>query len=199
MQRICRVNDPVGHQRIQRIQRPPLHHVLIGLHIAVGQPLLAPRSRALKIMIRPAPPRGIHIQQPERRWPGSGGLVDENVGIPDAQIRHQLQHRITIPCQPAFAGLGPGRQTVEFELVDPVLLNHLPADVAEKLIVLRTRQRESARVGFIALPAAILQPPPPRLIISAEGRNPYANAAVIIRRGLLQRRKSMRKTGMKLP
>ncbi len=89
--RLLCVNDAVQHQRIERIQIAPADDFVMNVVVLVGNPALAlGRGAGNERMILAAAPDRIRIQQPERRRPGAGGLVDVNVRLERAQFADQL-------------------------------------------------------------------------------------------------------------
>src|SRR5208282_674321 len=133
MHRVCCVNDAMQHEGIEWIKRRYFYDIVIDLRIAVSHPLLAPRSFALKVMIVSPAPGRIYVKQPEWRRPGTGGLVDINVGLRGAQIRYQPQHGVTIARQAVLIRFGACGQAVKLKLVDTIFLNHLQANTMKEL------------------------------------------------------------------
>src|SRR5580658_5701839 len=88
--RLLGIYDAMQHKRIEREERPPAHDIAIGLLIAIGDPLLAPSALACKVMIFTGTKDCVGIAQPERRWPGTGGQVYEDLGICLPQAFNQM-------------------------------------------------------------------------------------------------------------
>src|SRR5580658_3380625 len=112
--------------------------MLVDVAVAVGNPFLPPGTYSRKLVILAASPDGVRILQPKWRGVRSRGQIDINVWLGGAQILNQIDSRVEIAIELAARSHSIGvARTVNFELVDSVLLNHLQADVVKMPVVFR--------------------------------------------------------------
>ena len=97
----CAINHAMQHQRVQRIQRPHLHHALVGVGVAIGDPSFAICSHARRRIILAAAPDRVRMHHPERRRPRARREIDKQVRLRCAQFADQMDHRGKIAVEPA--------------------------------------------------------------------------------------------------
>ena len=190
------VNNAMEHQGIQRIQIATANDFVINIVVLVGNPALALRGGAAhKIMILAAAPDGVGEEQPERRRPGARGLVDIKIRLERAQLGNELEHGVKIALRAAATGAGILADTIEFELVDAVLLHHIHAQAAKALIIFRAGEREIFVPRFKALRPAELDAQFMRMAIPAPRGEPDTRRGAIFCRRRLNGREAMGKIG----
>ena len=77
------------HHRVEREQRAEADDAAVGVGVAVGDPALAVAADAGELVVLAAAPDRVGGAQPERRRPGAGRQVDEQVGPDGAQVADQ--------------------------------------------------------------------------------------------------------------
>ena len=132
------VDDAMEHERIERKQRSAEHDIAIGLLVAIGHPLLAPGTLAGEVMIFARAEDCVGIAQPERRWPGPGGQVDEDLGIGLAQAFNEMNGGGKIAVEDA-AGEDLARipRTIDLELIHAITGDEVQAGFFKFRIVAR--------------------------------------------------------------
>src|SRR5580692_3876737 len=138
-------------------------------------------------MVFAAAPDGIGMQQPERRGPGAGSLIDVNVRLERAQFGDQFEHGFKIAQSRPGVVVAVDADAVEFELIDAVFLNDINAQFAETPVILRAGEREIAVAYFKPLLLTVLDPFLVRVAVAAPGRKPDSGRGAVLRGRLLQR------------
>src|SRR5512141_1136050 len=85
--------------------------------------------------------------------------------------------------------------SVELELIDAVIPDHIDAGIAEALVVHRTRQRETVRVGLEALRFSVCNSLLVRLTVAAPRRHPHSVTSSVLARGRTHFSEPLRETG----
>src|SRR5580692_3732431 len=101
MRRLLRVDDAVQHERIEGKEPAALHDFVIGVGVAVGDPALAVGADSGKVGVVTAAPDGVGIEKPERRWVGSGGEIDEQVGLEAAKVADEMKRGVEVAAEGA--------------------------------------------------------------------------------------------------
>ena len=165
---VAGIDQPMEHERVERKERPLLHDPLVGVGVAVGDPALPIRADAGEVVVFPTPPDRVGVPQEERRGIRAGREVHIHVGLGGAKIADQGDHGVEVAVEGAAGdGMRHVARAVELELVHAVGADHVEARLAEALVILRSRQRESSFVGLEALRAAGGQALLPRPAIAA--------------------------------
>ena len=166
-------------------ERPSLHHAIVGIGITIGDPPLAVWAYASHIVVFSAAPDGVGRHKPEWRGIGSGRQVDVNIRLLLAQFFYQMNRGGEVAVKGASREdrIGIAR-SVEFELIDVVLVNHVEANIAEARVVLRSREREPVTDDLKTLHLPVLQPLFLGSAVAAPRRHPDAGTRTIYFRGL---------------
>src|SRR5690349_15533323 len=84
--RVLSIDESVKHQRIQGKQWSSLDDVLIRSAVPIRNPPLTSTADARKIVVFLAPPDGIGVAKPERRWVRSRCEIHVQVGLVRAEL-----------------------------------------------------------------------------------------------------------------
>src|SRR5207302_5933673 len=100
-------------------QRPLEDDTAINLRVAIGDPALAIGTDAGEAVIFAAAPDRVGIEEPERRGKSSGGQVDVDVGLLQAQFADQMNGRVKVTVElTALDHLVGVACAIELELID---------------------------------------------------------------------------------
>src|SRR5271156_4109112 len=126
MGRLLRVNDAVKHKRIQRKEAAAFHDFVISVGIAVGNPALAVGPDSGKVGVVATAPDRVGIEEPERRRVGSGGEIDEKVGLQPAKVTDEMKRSVEVAAEGAsLDDLIDISGAVKLELIDAIPRHHL--------------------------------------------------------------------------
>src|SRR5487761_1358437 len=132
------------HQGIQRKQRPGRNDVRIGGRIAIRDPSLALGSHTSELAVVASAPNGVCIEKPIGRCISPGGQVNVNIRFDAAQFTDQVNHRVEVAVEAASREDGlVVAGSIELELIDTILADHLQTSVAKARVIFGAGERES--------------------------------------------------------
>ena len=165
---VASIDEPVQHERVERIERAAADDVLVCRAIAIGDPLLPIRSDAREVMVLSAAPDRIGVTEPEGRRVRARREIDVDFGLLGAELLYQVNRRVEVAVECATGKRPRGvSRSIKLELIHTVLANHAEAGIAKARVVLRSGEREATLVGLEALLLSELEPPLLRIAVAA--------------------------------
>ena len=125
--------------------------MLVGIGIAIRNPLLTLRSHAQEIVVFAAAPDRVGIAQPEWRGIRARRQVDVKVGLQRSQFADQVNRCREIAVEVAARNDAIRvPRAIELELVHAILAHEAHASVAESRVILGAGERKAFVYDFVS-------------------------------------------------
>ena len=175
------IDDAMQHERVEWEQWALANDVFIRLCIAIGNPSLAVAADAGEVVILASAPDGVGVEEPERRCGCASGEIDEDgrLLLPEPFDEVDRRVKVTIKCASGKDFVCISR-AIEFELVDVIAIDHFETRILKLLIIPRARERIAVFENFESMLSSVGYSLFFLLIVAAPGREPHADACLIV-------------------